>query len=450
LIHVKESAIRCEVEKGSPVKILLTDTDRRAYAARLAMAFAARGCEVSIVCTDHHPIENIRAPHRRYPYHALRPLNSLRRAIESTLPDFILPCDDRAVQHLHQLSRQCWSQAGQHDAVARLIERSLGPPSSYPIVSTRYALLQLAQAEGIRVPATCLLQTPEDLLEWQAKQPFPWVLKADGTWGGSGVRITESLPDAQRKFHALRSPCGLSRALKRALVNRDSFYFRAWWEAFSPAVIAQAFVPGRPANCAVACWEGKVLAQMNVEVLATSSATGPANVVRRVDNPEMLTAAERIARRMGLSGLFGLDFIAETGSGATYLLEMNPRCTPLCHIQVGSAPDLVAALHSHLAGRSLPKRPASAADGQEVIAYYPHVWKSNGDLQKPGLQDFPLGEPELARALLQPFPEGTLLYRIMNYLSETPLPQGHKPASTIATGALSPERASVAAVAEKL
>jgi hypothetical protein len=402
------------------VRILLADTDRRAYAARLAMGFAALGCEVSIVCSDHHPVENIRALHRSFPYSALRPLASLLRAIESTAPDLIIPCEDRVVQHLHQLCWQFRTRGSPQDGVASLIERSLGPPSSYPIVSARYPLLQLAKAEGIRVPSTCLLQTPEDLSRWQTKHALPWVLKADGTWGGSGVRVAETPQDAEAMFHILKSPCGLKRALKRALVNRDSFYLRDWWQACSRAVIVQAFIPGRPANCAVACWEGEVLAQMGVEVLATTQPTGPASVVRRVDNAEMVRAAERIARQLHLSGFFGLDFMIETGSRQTYLVEMNPRCTPLCHIP-GAGPDMIAALWSRLAGRPFAATPATAARSEhEVIAYFPQERNLNSELLKLRLQDFPHGEPELAQALSRPFPQGTLLYRIVDYLSRVP------------------------------
>jgi hypothetical protein len=434
----------CAVEKKSPIRILLADTDRRAYAARLAIAFAACGCEVSIVCTDHHPIENIRVPHRTLSYSALRPWDSLRRAIESTKPDLILPCDDRAVQHLQQLFRQSRAQGRpRKNFVASLIERSLGPPRSYPIVSARFALLQLAQTEGIRVPTTCLLHAPEDLAEWQTKQSFPWVLKADGTWGGRGVRIAKSLPDAERIFQALKNPCGLRRALKRALVNRDSFYLRAWWQGASPAVIAQAFVAGRPANSAVACWQGNVLAQIDVEVLATSRSTGPANVVRQLDNPEMRRASERIAKALHLSGLFGLDFMVETGSRATYLLEMNPRCTPLCHIQRGSGPGLVAALHGHLARRVLPGISTTAKENaNEVIAYYPPAGTLNREVLESSFLDFPHGEPELAQALLRPFPEGTLLYRIFDYWSETPVSESYEPISTMTASASATEHAS--------
>jgi hypothetical protein len=408
---VSKDAIRSRSESNSSVRILLADTDRRPYAARLAMGFAALGCEVSIVCTDHHPVESLRAPHRSFSYSALGPLNSLLRAIKSTAPELIIPCDDRVVQHLHQLYWQFRTQGGPKDGVASLIERSLGPPSSYPIMSARYPLLQLAKAEGIRVPSTCLLQTPEDLSRWQSKHSFPWVLKADGTWGGGGVRVAKTPQDAEGMFRILKSPCGVMPALKRALVNRDSFYLRDWWQARGPAVIAQDFIPGRPANCAVACWEGEVLAQMSVEVLATSKPAGPANVVRRVNNAEMVKAAERIASKLHLSGFFGLDFVIERGSGQTYLLEMNPRCTPLCHIQLGG-PDMIAALHARVAGRPFAAIPAEAARSEhQVIAYFPQPGNSNSEFLKLSLQDFPHSEPELAQALTRPFPQGTLLYR---------------------------------------
>jgi hypothetical protein len=382
------------------------------------MAFADLGCEVSAVCTGHHPIETIKSLHRRFPYSAVHPLASLRHAIESTEPDLIVPCDDRSVGHLQQL---CGRYGDQNGRAANSIERSLGPLGSYPVVSSRYALLELARGQGIRVPATQYLQNAHDLYQWQAKQPLPWVLKADGTWGGSGVRIAETLHQAEQFFHLLRGPCGLKRAVKRLLVNRDSFYLRAWWQGSTPSVIAQAFVPGRPANCAVACWEGRVLAQISVEVLAESRPTGPANVVRRITNPEMTSAAERIAQKLQLSGFFGLDFIIENGSGATYLLEMNPRCTPLSQIQLGSGTDMVGALHTVLAGQPLPAAPPpSAQNGCEVIAYFPQPLDSNSQFQKLCLRNFPHGEPELARALLRPFPERTLLYRIVDYLGREP------------------------------
>lgn len=238
--------------------------------------------------------------------------------------------------------------------------------------------------------------------------------------------MAETRQEAEELFHLLSDRCGLKRAVKRLLVNRDPFYLRDWWQGSRRSVIAQSYISGRPANCAVACWEGKVLAQINVEVLAASYSTGPARVVRRINNYEMTSAAERIAGKLHLSGFFGLDFIIEDGSGATYLLEMNPRCTPLTHIRLGSGADLVGALHAVLAGQPLPVTP-SPQDEHEVIAYFPQASKFNGQFQKSSFQDFPHGEPELAKALVRPFPQRTLLFRIVNHLSSPRLPYTYEP-----------------------
>jgi hypothetical protein len=99
--------------------------------------------------------------------------------------------------------------------------------------------------------------------------------------------------------------------LKRVFIYRDPFSIKPWWNRSPQEITVQSFVQGRPANCAVTCWEGKVLAGIAVEVVASVAEVGPATVVRAVDGPEMIAAAERIARRLNLSGFFGLDFMID-------------------------------------------------------------------------------------------------------------------------------------------
>ena len=77
----------------------------------------------------------------------------------------------------------------------------------------------------------------------------------------------------------------------------------------------QAFVPGREATTLVACWEGKILAALHFEVLQKRNSSGPATVLRWVDNEEMKIAAEKMVARLGLSGLQGFDFMIEANTG---------------------------------------------------------------------------------------------------------------------------------------
>ncbi|HET7106173.1 MAG TPA: ATP-grasp domain-containing protein [Candidatus Acidoferrum sp.] len=302
--------------------------------------------------------------------------------------------------------------------ITELITRSLGSPESFPIVSGRCELLEIAKQEGLRVPDTKLLKTADDLKTWQASNHLPWVLKGDGTFGGRGVRIAQTLQDAESCLLEIQEMFGGLRAIKRGIVNRDPFWLRPWWNNVRPAVIVQSYIVGHPANSTFFCWQGEVLAGIEVEVVSSDGMTGPASIVRVVENPEMMLAAERIARRLCLSGFFGLDFMIEEGSRASYLIEMNPRCTPLSHLQLGKGRDLIGALGAKLLGYPPPEIPPVTQN--DLIAYYPQAWHCNSEFLESSFQDIPQGEPELVEELMRPWPDRSLLYRIVSKLSGIP------------------------------
>lgn len=392
-------------------KILLTDTTRSPFSARLAIGFAKGGCDVAAICpTTCHPLAMTGAVQELFPYSALHPLVSLSSAIQVVAPTVIVPCDDRSVLHLHELYAWSRNLGASGDNIANLIEFSLGSPESHPIVTSRYELLKIAGDEGIRVPDMRLLNVADDFDHWKEGQKFPWVLKADGTFGGRGVRVADSLEQAEQYLLELSRTYTIKRALKRWIVNRDPFWLRPCWNRSKPAVIVQSYIHGRPANCAVVCWHGRLLAGIAVEVVSAQGMRGPATVVRVVDNSEMIHAAEKIAHKLGLSGFFGLDFMIEDGSGTAYLIEMNPRCTPLCHLQLGKGRDMVEALLAQISGRPLQETPSVTQNN--LIAYFPQAWHSKSELLKSSFQDIPQGEPDLVEDLLRPWPDRSLLFRI--------------------------------------
>lgn len=391
-------------------KVLLAETSRLPCIALFAMDLAKAGCNVSFVCPSRHPVLKTRAVSQTFPYSGLRPLKSLKAAIEATDPDIIIPCEDRAVGQLHELHAQAGRLGSSGRELVALIEKSLGPPESYPIVTNRYDLLRIAREEGLRVPDTERINSMADLETWHRQHAFPWVLKADGTNGGYGVRIVHTLRQAEQFVTELSRFYRLGRAIKRIGVNRDAFWLRPWWDGIKPSAIAQSYIDGRPANCAVVCWQGKVLAGLGVDVLMAAGTTGPAAVVRVADNPDMMLCAERIAARLNLSGFFGLDFMVENETGLTWLIEMNPRPTRVSRIQLGKKRDQIGAIYAQLSGQ--PFRDLPPVTENKMIAYYPDAWDLKSEFLESSYHDIPEGGPELLQELRRPWPTATLRWRL--------------------------------------
>jgi hypothetical protein len=209
---------------------------------------------------------------------------------------------------------------------------------------------------------------------------------------------------------------GLGQAVKRLLVNHDYFWLRSWRNRSQPKFIVQSYIHGRPANCGVVCWNGRVLAGIGVDVLISEGLTGPATVVRVVENSEMMFAAERIASRLKLSGFFGLDFMIEEGSGAAYLIEMNPRCTPLSHLRLGGKRDMVGALWAQLADQAAPD--VEPLTRNDKIAYFPQAAGERNELVRSSFQDIPQGEPDLVEELRNPWVNRTVLFRLLSRIGQ--------------------------------
>lgn len=399
-----------------PIKILLADTNWWANSARLAIGLAEVGCEVSAVCRmPNHALTKTRAVHRTFPYEAFSPVRALRAAIEQVDPDLVVPACDRSVRHLHELYGDAQVRGEQGRKMRALIERSLGAPASYTIVSSRYMLLSIAEEVGVRVPHTRLVTRPVALRQWQRYEPLPWVLKADGTWGGGGVRIVDSEAEAENSLRQLAQMSRFSRAIKRLVLNRDPFWLGDWWVGSERGIIAQSYIDGKPSNCTAVCWEGKVLAAIAVRVARSEGATGPASIVRIVEGGEMLEAACRIAARLKLSGFFGFDFVEETRTGNAYLVEMNPRIAPPCHLRLGNGKDLAGALWAQLAHRLVPD--PSTEIGGDLVAYFPQGLKSESEIPPGCFKDIPHGEPDLVSEMLNPFPDRTFFFRLTQFFA---------------------------------
>src|ERR1700741_5491796 len=123
----------------------------------------------------------------------------------------------------------------------------------------------------------------------------------------------------------------------------------------------------------------------------------PAAVISLVENDDMSSAGKKIVRRLALSGFAGFDFVVEDGTNKPFLIEINPRATQACHLQLGIGRDLGAALVASLSRRPLARRPA--VTNRNTIVLWPYVAE---DLLAPELAekayfDTPRNDPEVVR-----------------------------------------------------
>jgi hypothetical protein len=386
--------------------ILLAATLWWPLSARLAARLIHYGARVSAICPRGHVLHHLPGLQRLYDYSPWGARASLAAAIDAARPDFVIPCDDRAVWQLHEL------HASRPDLRA-LIEGSLGRASEYRTVGTRLRLLETAQELGIRIPKTQQVRSVADLRDWFAQGPRPSVIKSDGTWGGSGVTMVEREDQAHAAYARARRHRSLGEVVKRLVVNGDPLATWTLRKQSEADVSVQEQIVGRPANAMVAAWRGEALATVVVEVLSSQGRTGAGIVVRVVENREIARAARLLAERLGMSGFFGLDFVISGETSAAYLIEMNPRCTQLGHLPLLSRGDLAGILYAKMSGRS--PLPAPTPIDNDVIAFFPQSMLADPPSRFAARAhvDVPWQNPSLVAELLLPsFPDRRLIARL--------------------------------------
>ena len=375
-------------------KVLLVSTNGWPAPARLGMALSGAGFLVEAVCPPGTILCRTKAVGNAYTYRGLSPVKSVSEAIQKAQPDLVVPTDDLATTHLHEVHRAAegWGRVG--EKIGALIESSLGAKENFATAASRVALLRVAREEGIRVPEFESIEDANGLAEWIHHAGVPTVLKADGTSGGDGVRIVRTAHDAKRAFQALQAPPLFARAAKRAIFDRDLTLLLPSVRRRKHSVIAQSFVEGTEATSLFACWNGSVIGELHFEVVSKQDSGGPSTVLRLVEHEEMKAAARKIAKRLKLSGFYGLDFMLDKATRNAYLLELNPRTTQVGHLTLGPGRDLPAALFAAIRGSDC--QPAAPLTEKDLIVLFPQEWTR--DPESPfldsGYHDVPWDAPD--------------------------------------------------------
>ncbi len=339
-------------------------------------------------------MRRLRGLGRQYDYSILRPLSSLKFAITRSNPQFIIPCDDVVTEHLTGLSQNLRSE---DKNLSILLENVLGSSDVREILKSRYKLIALARDEGVLAPETEVVEAKSDLERWASTKGLNAYLKRDGSFGGDGTRQVSSQHQAKKTLAALAKGPALMEILKELISEQVLAKYRIRFGPCRPVVNIQKAIVGAPANCSFMARDGEVLAVVAVKVLRTARPNGLGTHVVVIENDEMSLAASKLARRLKLTGIFGLDFVIEHSTGRPWLIEMNPRPTPISHFRLGGTQDLVGAALSATEGPAASTLRSPCVE--TPIALFPHHLRSAGMMCETGvLRDFPAGQPDLVAA----------------------------------------------------
>jgi hypothetical protein len=376
-------------------RVMVLAIEKWELGARMCSELRRTGFTVAAVCPAFHMTRRAKTADETFAFSWLMPHLTLARAMRRWQPAFLICVDDvavRIVQALHH--RLARSRLETAKPLVALIERSLGDPRWYGLTE-KSAIMSIAPALGIRCPRTVEIADRAALSRELAAAEFPVVLKLDRTTGGAGVRIARTSADASTAYlelNAMRRKALLMDRLRSAGSRRGDNTLAA-----RPHLTIQQHLEGRPANRAVLCWQGTVIGGLSVEAVEVSREAGPATVVRMIDHPEMEAAARRLTAHLGLSGFCGYDFVIDP-SGRAFLIEVNPRITPTCHLNWRE--DLLGTLFSQITGLSGCTRLAYGVD--DTIALFPHEWLRNpaSPHLASGPHDVPWHEPAFVRTCL--------------------------------------------------
>jgi ATP-grasp domain len=384
-------------------KVLLITAYSWPTTTRLALALSEAGFTVEALCPVGHSLARVTFVSKVHRYRALSPLRNLRNAIAASKPDLIIPSDDTTAAQLHELYKQTNATDTVSEELRSLIARSLGDPTNYPIFHSRTRIASLAHAAGVPSPTTTNIRNHDELFSELDNIGFPAVLKSDGSFGGMGVAVIHTRAEAKHAFGRLTAYNNVARALKRLIVDRDANLILPCLRRTCPQISVQRFLFGKRANAAVACWNGTVLAQVCVEVIASNKATGPATVVSVIAHPGMSQAVERLVRVLNLSGLCGFDFILDSTDGSTHLIDFNPRATQTCHLLSSERTQPVLSLAAKLRGLPPPIVDDHRSPHRGPIVLFPHLpaYAPKSDYSKYTEIDLPSQSPELVKIGLE-------------------------------------------------
>jgi hypothetical protein len=308
-------------------------------------------------------------------------------------PDIIIPGDEDSILALHRLANFS-ENLPVLNKLSKLIRASLTPKEFDELILSKSDFQAKCSQLGLRTPKNTVVSDLSGALEVARASGFPLVVKYDSGYGGSGVFICSN-EDEMKKHFSEFSKTSLIALLKAKL--KDLFFVSIF--SGDKKISIQQYIEGTVGQSPFCAKDGVVFAANPMIRLQTfPGKTGPASVSAGFQNADIESYVLAVARALSYSGFGSVEYMIDAKSGLLYIIELNPRPTPTCHLNSSVvANDLGEMFYKGLnleALNPVPFRPFT-------VAMFPG--EKRRDPLSPYLisayHDIPLDDPNLLKAL---------------------------------------------------
>ncbi len=365
---------------GPKKRILLISLDQWPSCYRFPKPLSQAGFEVVICARERDPINLSRFIDKRFVIpEEIKDRGQLLSVIAQSCidseADFLIACDEGSVRLLSSLYAEIkGSNEELHQEIKQLIVSSRGNPEYYNHVFSKKLTIELAQEVGIRTPEQLVCKSVDEVAGFAGEYGYPVVLKGEFGVAGFYVRVCADEREVGAGFEAVGK---------------------------AGQVIAQRFISGKPAMANAAVYEGKLLAcAVFTKKECYPDFKGPSAVVRQIENAEMLEAMRKFAGHTGYTGIISLDFMLDE-RGDAFLIECNPRPTPVSHLGHVTGIDLFKALYCAIAGEKYKQDQSGVFEEKNIALFPKELARDNkSHYLYSAYHDVPWDEPELVKYFL--------------------------------------------------
>jgi hypothetical protein len=310
-------------------------------------------------------------------------------------PDRIIPGDEDTILALYNLSNSL-EKIPFFKKISKLIRRSLTPKEFDSIILCKSDFQDKCQEWGLRTPKNIILDNLEMALTSAAQMGYPVVLKYDSGYGGSGVFICQNDEDIKKYFPQMEK-ITIVEKFKKSI--KDFLFVSIFND--ENKISLQQYIEGFVGQSPFVSHNGEVFALNPMLKLKTfPGKTGPTSVTQGFENEDIENFVRTVAEKLSYNGFGSLEFMIDDITKQLFIIEMNPRPTPTCHLGSEHVPnDLCDMLYK---GLNSIRREVKAFTPY-TVALFPGEKKRdpNSPYLTETYHDVPLNDPNLLRAIEQ-------------------------------------------------